>query len=182
MNAVPHLKPVIATAYWTGMREGEILNLTWNKVDMKARTISLAAEDTKDNEPRVIPICEELYPYLDKVPRGIGNKHVFLYKGYPFKAFRQSLKNACEKAGIIYGRFEENGFVFHDLRHTFNNNMRKAGVPESVIMTITGHSTRTMFDRYNTVDREDAQNAVEQMQGFLASVRQTVRQNNVNEK
>ena len=54
--------------------------------------------------------------------------------------------------------------------------MRKAGVPESVIMEITGHSTRTMFDRYNTVDREDVQNAVGQMQGFLADVRQNVRQ------
>lgn len=41
--------------------------------------------------------------------------------------------------------------------------MRKAGVPESVIMAITGHSTRAMFDRYNTVDEYDLRQAIEQM-------------------
>ena len=38
--------------------------------------------------------------------------------------------------------------------------MRKAGVPESVIMKITGHSTREMFDRYNSVDVEDLNDVV----------------------
>jgi hypothetical protein len=45
--------------------------------------------------------------------------------------------------------------------------MRKAGVAESVIMAITGHSTRDMFDRYNTVDDEDTKNAIEQFGEFL---------------
>ena len=40
--------------------------------------------------------------------------------------------------------------------------MRKAGVPEFVIMRIAGHSTRTIFDRYNSIDLEDTQNAVDQ--------------------
>ena len=41
------------------------------------------------------------------------------------------------------------------MRHAFVTNMRKAGVSETVIMKITGHSTREMFDRYNKIDRED---------------------------
>jgi hypothetical protein len=45
--------------------------------------------------------------------------------------------------------------------------MRKAGVTESVIMEITGHSTREMFDRYNTIDEEDARNAIGQLQAFF---------------
>jgi len=45
--------------------------------------------------------------------------------------------------------------------------MRKAGVAESVIMKITGHSTREMFDRYNTVDEDDTRKAVQQLEGFL---------------
>ena len=55
--------------------------------------------------------------------------------------------------------------------------MRKAGIQESVIMAITGHSTREMFDRYNTVDREDTRAAIDQMERFFASVDQTVDQN-----
>ena len=80
---------------------------------------------------------------------------------------RGGLRKACEKAGVVYGRNVEGGFVFHDLRHTFNTNMRKAGVAESVIMQITGHSTREMFDRYNTVDEEDRREAIERLQGYF---------------
>jgi integrase len=49
--------------------------------------------------------------------------------------------------------------LFHDLRHTCNTNMRKAGVAPSVIMKMTGHKTAAMFHRYNTVDMQDAQEA-----------------------
>jgi hypothetical protein len=50
--------------------------------------------------------------------------------------------------------------------------MRKAGVEESVIMEITGHSTREMFDRYNMIDADDATRAMIRYQGFLKSVTQ----------
>ena len=48
--------------------------------------------------------------------------------------------------------------------------MRKAGVQESVIMDVTGHSTREMFDRYNTIDEDDTRKAVDQLSAFLNSV------------
>jgi integrase len=69
--------------------------------------------------------------------------------------------------GITQGGYAEGCFTFHDLLHTFNTNMRKAGVAESVIMQTTGHSTREMFDRYNTVDEEDRREAVRQLEGFM---------------
>ena len=178
MDHLPqHTKAILATGFYTGMRRGEILGLTWDKVDLKNRVIQLEAKDTKDKEPRTIHICDELASILGAIPRAIHDNHVFLYKGKPIKGdIRGSLKTACEKVGIPYGRFTKDGFVFHDLRHTFNTYMRKSGVPESVIMKITGHSTREMFDRYNTVDADDARQAIEQMQGYLANVTQTVTQ------
>ncbi|EFK06395.1 conserved domain protein [delta proteobacterium NaphS2] len=54
--------------------------------------------------------------------------------------------------------------------------MRKAGVPESVIMAITGHSTRQMFDRYNTIDEEDKKKGLEKMGYFLAGAHQNAHQ------
>ena len=177
MDNLPHyVKPVFAMGYYAGMRRGEILGVTWDKVSLKERVIRLEATDTKDREPRTIPICKKLYEQLKDIPKALHDNHVFLYKGAPFKEFRDSLRDACKSAGVIYGRFKKNGFVFHDLRHTFNTNMRKAGVAESVIMAITGHSTREMFDRYNTVDLEDTQQAVGQLDAFLANVDQTVDQ------
>jgi len=170
MANLPHyVKPVFTMGYYAGMRRGEILNLTWDKVSLKDRVIRLEATDTKDGEARTIPICQNLYDHMANIPRAIHDNHVFLFKGAPFKEFRDSLRDACKAAGVVYGRFKRNGFVFHDLRHTFNTNMRKAGVPESVIMAITGHSTREMFDRYNTVDLEDTQKAVSQLEVFLAN-------------
>lgn len=171
-----HSKVILATGFFTGMRKGEILNLTRDKVSLKDRVIRLEAKDTKDREPRVIPICDELYEILKALPYGIHDDHVFLYKGKPIKDIRTTLTNACAKAGVPYGRSSKDGFVFHDLRHTFNTYMRKAGVQESVIMDITGHSTREMFDRYNTIDLDDAKDAMKKFEGFLANVAQNVTQ------
>ncbi len=170
MECLPrHTKAILVAGFFSGMRRGEILSLTWDKIDMERRVIRLEATDTKDKEPRVIPVCDELFQVLKAVPRALHDNHVFLFKGKPVKDIRTGLSDACRKAGIVYGRFEKNGFVFHDLRHTFNTYMRKAGVPESVIMEITGHSTREMFDRYNTVDHDDKRQAIEKFRGFLSS-------------
>ena len=175
-HSTKHIKDILYTGYYTGMRLGEILNLTWDKVDMKGRFINLTAEDTKDREKRSIPICGELYATLKNIPRCLHNEHVFTYRGRPVKDIRTGLRKACRKAGVTYGRFEPRGFIFHDLRHTFNTNMRKSGVPECVIMSITGHSTREMFDRYNSVDVEDKKHAIEQLGVFLENVDQIVDQ------
>ncbi len=175
MSKLPlHSRAIVATGFYTVMRKGEILGLTWDKVDMKNRIIRLYAEDTKDKEPRTIPICAELYVILESLPKAIRDNHVFLYQGEPFTDIRAALRKGCEDAGIPYGKGVKDGFIFHDLRHTFNTNMRKAGVPESVIMSITGHSTREMFDRYNTVDEEDSKEAINRLRLFLGKCYQNV--------
>jgi integrase len=179
-NTSGHIRGVIMMGYYTGMRKGEILNLTWDKVDLQNRMIRLEAEDTKDREKRNIPICDELYSLLASMPNRLHDSgqanHVFQFKGEPVRDIRTGLRRACKKAKIKYGRFVKGGFIFHDLRHTFNTNMRKAGVAESVIMRVTGHSTREMFDRYNTIDESDTRRAVAQMVNFIESVDHSVDQ------
>lgn len=166
-NAPKHLQGILATGYYTGMREGEILNLTWNKVDLKKRLISLEAEDTKTKMPRVIPICDELYEVLKDIPRAIHDPHVFLYKGKSIHDIRTALRKACEEAGILYGRFVKDGFVFHDLRHTFDTELRRSGVDEIDRMALTGHESREMDRRYDTVDIEDRRQAINKFQQSL---------------
>jgi len=71
-------------AYWTGMRNGEILGLRWNRVDMKERLIRLKPEDAKTGQPRTIPIGTALFEVLQVIRRGIPvDKHVFLYRRKP---------------------------------------------------------------------------------------------------
>lgn len=57
MEALPsHTRAIVVTGYYGGMRKGEVLNLTWNHIDMnmKSRIISLEASETKDREARKI--------------------------------------------------------------------------------------------------------------------------------
>ncbi len=177
-NMPAFTRAIFVTAFYTGMRRGEIFSLTWDKVDLGKKFIRLEAGDTKDKEPRLVPISSVLVPVLKALPEALHDPRVFPYKTE--KALEQKLEGdiqrACKLAGIPYGRKVRGGFTFHDLRHTFNTYMRKAGVPQSVIMQITGHSTEQMFRRYNTIDSEDARDALTRYNAYLASGDQSVDQ------
>jgi integrase len=168
-NLPNHAAQIIHFAYLTGMRAGEIFNLTWEKVDLKQRAIRLEAADTKTSEPRMIYLNDEVLGILNEAGRvrGLGHNRVFTYKGRPIVGIRTAFLKACRRGGI------EN-FRFHDLRHTFNTNMRKAGVDQSVIMKLTGHKTAAMFHRYNTVDTADAREAYQKFDGLLAQEQEEV--------
>ena len=105
MDALPaHTRAIVATGYYGGMRKGEVLNLTWDHIDMKSRVISLEASETKDKEARKIPICDALYKILQDIPRAIHDNHVFLFKGKPIKDIRTALKRACVCRNTIWQR------------------------------------------------------------------------------
>ena len=157
-----HAQDVVLTAYYTGMRAGEIFHLTWDKVNLVEGFIELEWDDTKTRKPRRIYANEAVLAILNRLNtvRYLDHNRVFTYQGKPVNSIKSGLKTACDEAGI-------QDFRFHDLRHTFNTMMRKAGVPKSVIMHLTGHKTSAMFDRYNTVDEEDAKEALEKLDDFL---------------
>jgi integrase len=124
-----HLKPILLIAYHTGMRKSEILNLAWDRVDLKTGVIRLRPEDTKTQEGRVIPLTKELSETLKNATiylnaSGKPVPYVFTYAGRRIGAIRRAFETACRQAGIT-------DLVFHDLRHTFVTNMRRAGVDYS---------------------------------------------------
>ncbi len=92
--------------------------------------------------------------------RGFGHNQVFTYKGQPIASIKTCFRRACREADIDNLRFQ-------DLCHTFNTNMRKAGVAPSVIMKMTGHKTAATFNRYNTVDMQDSQEAYRKLKEHL---------------
>jgi integrase len=150
-----HLRPIVKVAYHTGMRQGEILNLTWGQVDFKEGFIRLRPEDTKTNEGRLIPLNRELIEMFKAMPKGFPVVRVFTREGKPIKSIREIFEATCRKAGI-----EE--FTFHDLRHTAINNWRLQGHDYFRIMAATGHKTLNVFKRYNTVSKEELKALVEE--------------------
>lgn len=136
-----HLKPIVITALNTGMRRGEILNLTWDQVDLKHGFILL--EITKNGERREIPINETLRQTLEALPRYIKSPYVFWHgeKGKLYKGIKKSFKSALRRAGI-------KNFTFHDLRHCFASHLVMAGCDLKTVQELLGHKTLTMTLRY----------------------------------
>jgi integrase len=136
------------------MRRGEILNLTWDKVDLKEGFLYLQPEDCKTDEGRDVPLNAELVAMMKAIPRGLPGIRVFTRVGEPINCVREGFKSACRKAGI-------EDFTFHDLRHTFINNKRLEGHDYFRIMAATGHKTLSVFKRYNTVSLKELKALVE---------------------
>jgi integrase len=90
---------------------------------------------------------------------------VFLYNGRRItNRFETGLKSASKKAGIPWGRNVKGGWIFHDLRHTFITDMRRAGVPRTVTKSITGHAITDMSERYDVVSDEDKLEAIRRLE------------------
>jgi integrase len=147
-----HSAQIVKMAYYTAMRQGEILNLTWDRIDFKNGVVRLLPEDTKTSEGRIIPLHPELISMLHSIPRTI-NGRVFSMNGNPLSDIKKSFRAACKRAGIA-------DMTFHDLRHTCINNWRLQGHDFFRIMAASGHKTMEVFKRYNTITEEELKSLV----------------------
>ena len=128
---------------------------------MQVGFIDLQPKDTTTSGPRRLYFNDVLWSiFRQQYARKSKTGSVFTYRGRPLKDRREGFKNALEGAKI-------KNFRFHDLRHTFNTNRRKAGVDQTVIMKLTGHKALSMFNRYNTVDQDDAMEAMRKLDLLL---------------
>ncbi|MET0063224.1 MAG: site-specific integrase [Candidatus Thiodiazotropha endolucinida] len=139
----PVLYDVVVLALSTGMRQGEILKLTWKDVDFRACRITL--HNTKNDEIRAIPVTGLALDLLKKRAkvRRINSQFVFPdKKGKAPAKFRDAWLAALERAEI-------DDFRFHDLRHTAASYLAMSGATLAEIAEILGHKTLAMVKRYS---------------------------------
>ncbi len=138
-------------AYHVGLRRGALLRIKWSQVDLDASCIWMEGRRAnRKPEPVAVPIYGDMAKFLGIQPR--QSDFLFARGSRPIKNFRDSWTQACQRAGVP-------NLLFHDLRRTAVRNLRRAGVAETVIMKITGHRTRSVFERYNITDQSDTQQA-----------------------
>jgi integrase len=153
------LAAIATFAYLTGWRtKSEILPLQWHQVDLATGVVRLNPGTTKNRDSRVF-----LFGAIDELKRmleGQWAQHlklkargevcpwVFRRDGAPIKSYRHAWQTACARAGCP-------GRILHDFRRTAVRNLGRASVPDVVAMRMTGHKTRSVFDRYGIVSEDE---------------------------
>lgn len=192
-NLPEHLKGYVTFAYKVGWRESEISDLTWDNVDLPMSIVRLDAGVTKNDEARTVCLDDEILQiFKDQWAKRKQNGKIIPYvfpnapHNGPICDFRRAWNNACRKAGLGYGyRISSDyvsmwegdlpsGPILHDFRRTAVRNMVRAGVPETVAMMVSGHKTRSVFDRYNITSESDLRLAAQRQAAYLDSQPGTV--------
>lgn len=164
----PYLYPVVVLALSTGMRQGEIMNLRWDDVDLDRGVIIL--HETKNNERRRVPVAGHalqvlkthyqtrntetnlLFPSKRQVRRTPKGTEAY-YKPIDLRAPWEA---ALKRANI-------NDFLFHDLRHTAASYLAMNGASLAAIAEILGHKTLAMVKRYAHLSDSHITNVVASM-------------------
>jgi integrase len=153
------LRPAIEFASITGCRISEVRKLVWSQVDGEGGVLRLEPGTTKNDQGRTWPFSTHprlatlLYEQLDRA-EAWQRAHqqivpwIFQRDGRQLGEFKRSWKTACKLAGCP-------DRLVHDLRRTAVRNLVRAGVTERVAMQLTGHKTRSVFDRYDIVNEAD---------------------------
>lgn len=164
-----YLKDATRFAYLSGWRKMEVMDLRWHEVDLLGRVIKLPPMRSKNKKGRTLALVGEL---SDIITRRLGEQAVecegvtrivdlvFHRDGQPIKDPRRAWTTACHKAGV-------DGMLFHDLRRSMVRNAIRAGVPQSVVMKMSGHTTVAVFTRYDITSENDIREGQERLQAYL---------------
>jgi integrase len=179
----PDLQVAVSIAHTFGWRmQSEVLTLGLRQLDLHAGTLRLEPGTTKNDEARLVYLTPELKSLLTAqvervraLEREMGQiiSSLFPYlqgrhQGQQIQDFRKAWRTACLKAGCP-------GMLRHDFRRTAVRNMVNLGVPERVAMKVTGHKTRSVFDRYHIVSPTDLQEVARKLTGTISGTSRSIR-------
>ncbi|MFZ0456455.1 MAG: tyrosine-type recombinase/integrase [Ignavibacteriaceae bacterium] len=158
------LKPIFYTAFYTGMRLAEILNMKWSWIDFQNDIITVKCDKsftTKNRKERIIPINSTLRSILlNHQPKIINiTKAEFVFissNGIKFNEdfISKQFKKAVRKAKL------NDKIHFHSLRHSFCSNLVQKGVSLYKVKNLAGHQNFSVTQQYSHLQPEDLSQAV----------------------
>jgi integrase len=150
-------------AFTYGWRKSELLGLRVRQVNVATREVRLDPGTTKNDDGREVKMSSKVRDLLaaccaGKQPNDYVLTRVDKYgHHHPVKDFRKEWKKLTTKAELP-------GLYLHDFRRSAAKALRRAGVPESVVMAIGGWKTPAMFRRYAIVSSADQEAAIAQLE------------------
>jgi integrase len=150
----PWLRTMLALGYTYGFRRAELLGLRCGQADLLGRSIRLNPGETKNGEGRIVALTDECYELVLCMVKGKRADEFLLTRmnGKPVRDFRTTWDALIKAAKLP-------GLLVHDLRRSAVRNLVRRGVTERVAMRISGHKSRSVFDRYNIVSESDLADA-----------------------
>lgn len=147
----PHMLPMATFAIETGLRQANVLGLTWARVDLARKLVWVEAEDAKAGEAITVPLSIGALNVLKQLhkARTKGVDHVFLYRGKPVGEIKTAFIGACVRAKVgryVDGRYE--GFKWHGFRHTWATWHVQNGTPLDVLQKLGGWEDPRMVQVY----------------------------------
>nr|WP_010130632.1 site-specific integrase [Microbulbifer agarilyticus] len=138
------LTPLVTLSLKTGMRRGELFDLTWENVNLDTKVITVTAETAKSRRTRHIPLgptaLKVLTAWKQQAPLQAGR--VFpADDGSRLDNVNTAWRNLLKAAGIT-------NFRWHDMRHDFASKLVMKGVPLNTVRELCGHSGLDTTLRY----------------------------------
>ena len=152
---VDHLEPLVLLSLNTGMRRGELFDLTWGNVDVRHEIVTVVGATAKSGRTRHIPLNDEALAVVKKWKRQPEPSELVFpgRNGERLDNIKTSWAGLLKAAGVTK-------FRWHDLRHTFASKLVMAGVDLNTVRELLGHADIKMTLRYAHLAPEHKAEAV----------------------
>jgi integrase len=143
----------------TGLRPIELWQITGKDVVLNGKTGVVQVWDTKNEDPRAVPLTERAY---DILTRRLGQLRKRTDRLFPYN--NHWLEASWNKMRLRMGLNEDEEFTPYCMRHTFGTRLAKKGVPMRSIQMLMGHKTLQVTARYTNMAAVDLQDAIKRLQ------------------